>query len=116
MAFNPATFETLYRNFLGPLAQDVTLLVNNGTGWDSHPGVSAHVSHYREEDLVSGSSIQIGDLKLIILAEDIPAGITSMGLKDRIEIEGRSYAVVNWDSNTRSVGETTIAVQVTVRG
>lgn len=116
MAFNPTDFQKLYKKFLGPLAQDVTLKINNGTDYDVYPDVSAHVSHYREEDLVSGSSIQIGDLRLIILAEDLPEAVTSMGLKDRIDVDGRNYSVIHWDAETRSVGATTIAIQVTVRG
>lgn len=116
MAFNVARYKSMYRSFLGPLSQPITLMVNNGVGFDSFPDVSAHVTGYKEYDLVAGGSIQLGDLKLIILKESMPAAVTKLGLKDRVEIEGRTYGVVHWDGNSRSIGAEVIAVQCGVRG
>lgn len=114
--FDANQYRRMYDKFMGPLAQDVVLKVNNGTGFDSHSGVSAHVTNYRESDLIAGGSIKLGDLRLIILADNIPQSIDRLEQKDRIEIGGRDYAVLNWDSNTRSIGDQTIAVEVAVRG
>lgn len=114
--FNAAQYQNMYSRFMGPLAQPVILMINNGAGWDSYPDVMAHVSRYRESDLIPGGSIRLGDLRLVILAEDLPAGVTRMGLDDRIEVDGRALAVINWDSNTRSVGDTVIAIEAAVRG
>jgi hypothetical protein len=111
--FSAALYKNIYNRFLGPLAQDVIFQVNNGTGFDPSAPVKAMVTKYKESDLVSGGSIELGDLKLIIPFD--PAYPT-LGLKDRIEIDGRTYGVVHWDTNTRSVGEETIAIEATVRG
>jgi hypothetical protein len=109
--FASADYQRMYDRFLGPLSQPVLFKVNNGTGFDDAETVNAHVSNWRESELVPNGSIKIGDLRLIILE---PPRV--LGLKDRIEIEGRSYAIVQWDDNTRTVGATKIAAQVTVRG
>jgi hypothetical protein len=106
----------MYKRFMGPLAQPVTLLVNNGTDFDAHSNISAHVSRYDEKELVSGGSIEIGDLRLIILAEDIPLSIERMTQKDRIVVEGRQYSVIHWDTNSRSIGADGLAVVATIRG
>jgi len=114
--FSASRYAAMYRKFMGPLAGPVELLINNSGTYTGY-NTTAHVTKYQESDLVPGGSIQLGDLKVIILAEDLDAfGITKMGLADRINIDGLSYAIVNWDNYTRSVGENTIAVEVAVRG
>ena len=106
-------YRAMYDRFMGNLAQPVTFKINNGTGFDDGPTVDAHVSAWREQDLVSGATIKLGDLKLIIPDDGT---LPTLGLKDRIEIEGRSYAIIHWDANTRSLGDKLVAIQVTVRG
>jgi hypothetical protein len=112
--FRAEQYEEMYKKFLGPLAQPVTFLVNNGTGFNKYTGVSAHVSKYQERDLVAGGPVQLGDLKLIILSADLP--VPTLNQSDRIEIDGRGYSVMHWDVNTRSVGSDNIAVEVRIRG
>ena len=114
--FEAERYERLYAKFLGPLSQPVTLMVNNGTTYKKYQNVPAHVARWKENELVSGGSIVVGDLKLIILASDIPASIEMMGVNDRVDIEGRIYAVTHWDAHSRTVGGDLIAVQATVRG
>ena len=114
--FNAEQYRLMYDKFMGPLAQPVTLMINNGTGYTSYPNVMAHVSAYKDNDLIAGGSIQLGDLRLIILNESIPSAVVKMEMKDRIDIGGRTYAPINWDNHTRSVGDEVIAVEVAVRG
>ena len=114
--FDAATYRRMYGRFMGPLSQSITLQVNNGTGFDSYPGVSAHVSNWAERDLIPNGSIKLGDLRVIILAEDIPQQVDKLEQRDRVEIDGRNYAVINWDNYTRKVGDDLIAVEVAVRG
>ena len=113
--FSFLTFKDIYSRFLGPLARPVTLLVNNGTTFDPYSS-KAHVTKYNESDLVAGGSIELGDLKLIILGDDMPDGVTSLGLKDRIAIEDRQYAIIHWDQYTRTIGDNDIAIEATIRG
>lgn len=105
----------MYARMLGPLAQSVTLKTNSGTGFTTHPATTAYVSRYRENELISGGSIQLGDLKVIILAENL-SGIETMDQGDRIEIDGRNYGVIHWDDYTRRMGSDLVAVEVAVRG
>nr|MDJ0792263.1 Ig domain-containing protein [Acidimicrobiia bacterium] len=114
--FRARDYRDVYARFLGPLAQDITILLNNGTGFTAIPGARAHVSRWRESDLVQGGPVEVGDLKLIILEESLPDGLRSLEQKDRIEISGRAYGVILWDEHTRSIGDQTMAIEVTVRG
>jgi len=116
MAFSAARYSNIYKRFMGNLAKPVTLQVNNGTGFTNYPGVLAYVTSYRESDLVQGGSIQIGDLKLVITKDYIPAAIDTMSRKDRIEIDGRSYSVIHYDNESRAMGDTIVAIEITVRG
>ena len=101
---------------MGPLARPVTVLVNDNGTYIGYP-MTAHVSRYRETDMVPGSSVQLGDLRVLILWEDLQGvGITDLELKDRVNIDGRTYSVVQFDKYTRSVGENTIAAELSVRG
>lgn len=114
--FSGDKYLQMYKRFMGPLVRPVALLVNNGSTFTSY-NTSAHVTKYQESDLVPGGSIQLGDLKLVILKEELDAfGITKLGLKDRINIDGFTYAVIHWDAYTRTVGDVDVAVEITVRG
>jgi hypothetical protein len=114
--FSSAQYQSMYDRFLGPLSQKVGIRLNNGTGFDPEILVDAHVSKYREQELVNDGPVMIGDLKLIIVYESLPVGMRDLEIKDRIVIDGRSYAVVRYDRHTRTVGDVVVAVEVTVRG
>jgi hypothetical protein len=114
--FNAVDYKAMYNRFLGPLAQPVSLLVNNGTGFDRYDDIMAHVSNWRESDLIADGSIRLGDLRLIILAADLPDGIGRLAQGDRVEIDSRAYGILNWDLNTRSIGGELIAVEASIRG
>jgi hypothetical protein len=116
MAFSSTAYQTMYRRFLGDLAKPVTLKINNGTTFKNYRDVLAYVSKYKESDLVQGGSIEIGDLKLIIPTEYLPSAVTVMRTKDRISIDDRNYSVIHWDDETRSMGEHSVAIEVTIRG
>lgn len=114
--FNANEYMALYNRILKPLAQPVGILLNNGTDFDAPVSVEAHVSSLKEHDLVPDGPVRLGDLKLIILFSDIPAGMRPLGKQDRIRIDGKDYGVIHWDTDSRSIQDTTIAVEATVRG
>jgi hypothetical protein len=95
------------------LGQRVTLKVRDGDTTHSYV-VKAHVSQWREQDLIAGGSIETGDLRLII--EDVPHAVGQLTQKDRVEIDGRTYAIMTWDMYTRKMGDNQIAVEASVRG
>ena len=114
--FRPGDYRGLYERFLGPLAQDIVLLINNGTNFDRILGAKAHISRWRESDLVQGGPVEVGDLRLIIRYSSLPLNLKPLEQKDRIEINGKAYAVIHWDAFSRSLGDSIMAVEVTVRG
>jgi hypothetical protein len=109
-------YKQLYEKFMGPLSQEVFLATNTGTEFTVSAATKAYVSKYTESDLISGGSIQLGDLKIIIQQEDLPSTITSMGLDDRIIVDNRYYAVKHWDDYSRKIGDQPLAIEVSVRG
>jgi hypothetical protein len=114
--FSPDKYDAMYKRFLGPLARPITVMVKNGDAYIGYP-MTAHVTAYNESDLVPGGTVQLGDLRLIILADTLKdLGIGKLGLKDRINIDDRAYSIVHWDDYTRSAGSRTIAIEATVRG
>ena len=114
--FSPLKYEAIYRGMLGPLARTIQVFVSDGSQYTAY-SLTGHVSKYRESDLIPGGSIQMGDLKLIVLWEDLQAlGIPKLGLKDRINIKGNTYSIIHWDEYTRKIGTDNIAVEITIRG
>ena len=113
--FDAAEFINLYDSF-SDLFEPVTLCINNSTGFDDHLS-QAFVTGYTERDMVYGDSIQQGDVKLILRYDDIPAAARTRPLqrKDRIIVRGRPMAVEHWNENTRSVGNTILAIEARVR-
>jgi hypothetical protein len=105
-----------YDRILGRLSQRIAIAINNGTDFTEFPATTAFVSRYTESDLITGGSIQLGDVKIILLPADLPAGVTSLGLKDRIIIDNRNYAVIHWDNYSRKVGSDPVAIEIAVRG
>lgn len=115
MSFAAGNYRRMVKRMLGPLAKPVTLRVRDGSGFNDHR-VMAHVSNWHERDLVPGGTIELGDLRLIIDADGLPPKLRRLETKDRVQIDGRDYAVIHWDTETRALGSDLIAVEATVRG
>lgn len=113
--FEPLRYKASLRK-MDSLAQPVNIKVNNGTGFTTYSNVRMHVSRYQENELIAGGSIMMGDLRLIIPAENLPDVSMKLEMKDRVEIDGRVYSVIQWDNYTRKMGEELIAVEAAVRG
>lgn len=112
-----AEWTTMQRELIDGLEveEDVTIMLNNGVGFDSHPA-KAVVRGYKEEDLVPGSSIQQGDMKLMIAADRYPVAINRpLERKDRIVVNGRACGVVHFDPNSRNIGGVPIMYEIAVR-
>lgn len=112
-----AEWQTMQRELLDGLEVEeaVIIYLNNGVGFDQHP-TKAVVRGYSEKDLVTGGTIQQGDMKLLISADRFPAAITRpLERKDRIEVNGKLCSVVHWDPNSRNIQGSSIMYEVTVR-
>jgi len=117
MVFDPAKFRGMYSRFAKHLAVKVTLRENIGSGFIDHPDIEAFRSKYDESELIANGPIQQGDIKLIMLADALPASLNRpLERKDRIQIGAVNYTVVHWDANTRAMGNEVIAIEVQVRG
>lgn len=114
--FSAAHYKAMTQRMIDARGEDVTLRVKTSAGYTSHPKVRAAVSSYRERDLVPGGSIQLGDLRLVIPAANLPSAIEVMGRKDLIEINNREHGVIHWDDRTRRIAGELIAVEIGVRG
>lgn len=114
--FSPDRYKAMYRRILDPLSQNIRLAPGTGSGFTVYPEQLAFVGSYKEDELIPGGSIELGDLKVILFTDDIPAGIEKLGRKDRIIIDNRFYSVIHWDAYTRTVGAVGIAVEIAIRG
>lgn len=112
-----AEWMTMQRELMDGLEveEDVTIMVNNGAGFDSHTA-KAVVRGYKETDLVAGSSIQQGDMKLLIAADRYPVAITRpLERKDRIVVNGKHCGVIHFDPNSRNIAGAPIMYEIAVR-
>lgn len=78
--------------------------------------IKAKVSQLRPQDIIAGSSAQVGDLRAVLRATSIPAGMRRMERKDRVLWRGREYAVVEYDDATASIGTEVFGVNIFIRG
>lgn len=104
---------------IAAVGEDVRLRRYSGTGGSRSPTdftVKARVTSYQAHDLVG--SLQEGDRKLIMLAEDVEeSGFeTPILSSDKVVVRGRELQVIAPDDSTRRVGGVLIAYELTVRG
>jgi hypothetical protein len=94
----------------------ITIKIGTGSGYTDYCSRAVFVS-LTERDLIPGSDIRQGDIKLIISSTHWPAGVPiRLEPKDRIEFDGRQHSVVACDPYSRMIGEHRVATEVTVRG
>lgn len=114
-------FRAAHQMLIGAVGDDVTLLLRNDTAvgpgyYIPHGPLKAKVSELRMQDIVAGSSARIGDVRVILEASAIPAGLRRLEEKDRVLWRGRQYGVVQYDDATDSIGAQVMAVNIIVRG
>lgn len=113
-----AEWVTMQRELLDELQveQDISILVNNGTGFDRYDNVKAVVTMYKQEELVPDRTIKLGDTKILVPADQWPAAITrDLEGKDRIELKGQAHSVIHFNPNTKSVQGLTVMYEVGAR-
>jgi len=114
--FESAPFDAMYQQFLGPLARTVLLAFNSGAGFNVYPPRTAWITQAKDKDLVNDSALQETDLKMVMLADQLPAPYTSMELKDRVIIDDKFYSIVSFDPFSRAVGGKILAYNLILRG
>lgn len=116
MPFNARAHQSAHDRMDKARGRAVVIKIGNGTGFDEYCSRAVFGS-LTEKDLVAGSSIQQGDIKLIISSAHWPADAPVRLLtKDRVDFDGRSHSVVSCDPYTRMIGEHRIATELVVRG
>ncbi|MCA0944494.1 hypothetical protein LCM08_06195 [Salipiger pacificus] len=103
-----------YKRALLKVGAPIDLLVNNGAGFDEYPSVPAMVRGFSLDELVG--DVQLGDVKVLILADDLPEGVKLRSRRDRLRINGEVYGVIVADPNTRAIAGQTIAWEIQARG
>jgi hypothetical protein len=113
--FDSAPFEQMYKEFLGPLARPVLLAFNNGTGFNVYPPRTAWITAEKTYDSRNDSSLQDETVRMVMLADQMPVGLTKMELKDRVIIDDRFYSTTAFDPLTRAIGGKILAYNITLR-
>jgi hypothetical protein len=115
----PDGIKASYREALAVVGETVTVRRYTGIGpgrvWFEADAL-ARVSDYEPHELVG--SVQQGDRKVIILAQDLerkqfPLPVTT---NDRLLVRGKELAIMLCDDSSRRVGGVLVAYQLTARG
>jgi hypothetical protein len=115
--FDPAVFQAAHDRQAEATGRMVTIQVAIAGGFREYPGVLAKFQSLNERDLVAGTTLRQGDVKMVISSTHWPADVpVRLELKDRIKFDGRSHAVIHCDPYARMIGEHRIATEVMVRG
>jgi hypothetical protein len=115
MAVSVSTIQAKYRRAMDEAGTLGTLLLHNGTNsWASHPDIRMTLGRMMPHELVA--PVEQYHLKLIMLGEDLPDGLTKLKTRDRVKIDGREYTVVKGDFGVRQVKGVVIAVEAAVKG
>jgi len=116
MIFSAEKYQSAHDRMDRARGRDVTIQVNNGTGFTNYQSRAVFGS-LNERDLVPGSTIRQGDVKLIVSSTNWPKGVPiKLEMKDRVRFDGRSHSVVHCDPYSRMIGEHRVATEITVRG
>ena len=111
----PATARAMYaRQFAGVAQVTLRRIVPNASPVDV--AVRAKVTGYAPNELMGG--IQQGDSRAIVLAVDVEATAFPGPIKagDKLVIGGRVRNIQFLDDQTRRIGDTLIAYDLTLRG
>lgn len=77
----------------------------------------ARVTGYTPQELIAGGTVQQGDRKVVMLAEDLEnAGVSAPANGDKLVVRGRELNIQAVDDNTRRIGSTLIAYVIQARG
>lgn len=107
----------MYRRQIIAHGETITLRRNNPSpNPPTDADVSARVSGFDPEELTG--TIQQGDRRVIVLAEDVEAAGWPAPPKrnDKVILRGRTLNVETVDDSTRRIGGTLIAYDLVVRG
>jgi hypothetical protein len=108
-----------YRRMLNEAGETVSIRRYTGAGANRpmfEADVIARVTGYQPAELVG--TIQQGDRKLIVLAEDLLAAQFALPLKkgDKAFVRGKELNIEAPDDNTRRIAGELIAYELQVRG
>jgi hypothetical protein len=105
-----------HRAFINEVGETITIRRFTGSGAPrpkTDTTTKARVVGYRPEEMLA--PITQGDRKVIALVDDLSA-ILPVVLTDKVVIRGKELAIKAIDDNTRRIGGTLIALELTVGG
>lgn len=116
MAINIGLVQADYRLAFEEVGFKGTLLINTADGtWESHSNIRMLLRKTNPYDLVD--PVDQDQSVLMILAEDLPAGVDNLRKKDRIQdSNGKEMSIQKADFNKRRIVDTTLALECLVRG
>lgn len=113
----PSEIKADYRRLLSEVGESVSFRHYSGAGTSrtySDTTVLARVMGYEPDELIG--SMQQGDRRLIVLADDLTGITIGNGMTDKFVVRGRECSVEAVDDNTRRVQGILIAYEIRVRG
>lgn len=115
----PDSVKSAYRRMLDIVGEPVLIRRYTGAGTNRpkfDATVQARVTEYDPSELIG--SIQQGDRKLIVLADDLIEAQFALPLRkgDKAVVRGRELNIEAPDDNTRRVNGVLIAYELQVRG
>ena len=119
MSLTPAEIRADYRSMMNERGETVSIRRYTGSGTNRprfDVDAMAVVTGYAPKDLVG--TIQQGDRKVILLAEDLIDAQFALPItaSDKIVIRGKELAIIAPDDSTRRVSGVLIAYELQVRG
>ena len=93
-----------------------TLLIHQGPNdWKEYPSIRMMFRRFRPDELIE--PIDQANMVCMILASEMPSGITKLKTRDRIRTdEGREFTIRKGDFVQREVQGETMMVEAAVRG
>lgn len=116
----PAEAKASYRRTMKEAGETVTIRRYTAASGTPRPSVTkdvtARVTGYAPHELVG--SIQQGDRRVIVLADDLATGAVTLPIKkgDKAVVRGRELNIESVDDSTRRVQGVLIALELQVRG
>jgi hypothetical protein len=115
----PDSVKASYRSMLDEVGESVLIRRYTGTGanrpkFDAE--VRARVMEFKPAELVG--TIQQGDRKLIVLADDLATAQMPLPLRkgDKAVVSGKELNIEGVDDNTRRIAGVLVAIELQVRG
>ena len=116
MSVNTGQIQADYRTAFNEVGFTGTILISTGTdAWTEYTGIRMLYRKVTPNDLID--PVDQDATVLMILAEDMPLGVTKLKTRDRVKgSDGREMTIVKNDWSRRTAQAVTFAIECLVKG